>query len=111
MNDHTSCTFLSSGVGYGRRAGYPTSKVLGANERIRVGMIGVGDSPSIWQTFLQEQTAAHFGGRKSDSGRILRGEAAHCSICNPYVLKGTRLRYFAIKRSMTKKREYLETIL
>jgi len=55
MNDHTSCTFLSSGVGYGRRAGYPTSKVLGANERIRVGMIGVGDSPSIWQTFLQEQ--------------------------------------------------------
>jgi predicted dehydrogenase len=44
MTDHTRRTFLKqAAMGTAAVLAYPTSTVLGANDRIRVGMIGVGD--------------------------------------------------------------------
>ena len=44
MNDQTRRTFLKqAAMGTAAVLAYPTSTVLGANDRIRVGMIGVGD--------------------------------------------------------------------
>jgi predicted dehydrogenase len=44
MTDHTRRTFLKqAAMGTAAVLVYPTSTVLGANDRIRVGMIGVGD--------------------------------------------------------------------
>src|SRR6266568_7517921 len=44
MNDQTRRTFLKqAAIGTAAVLAYPTSSVLGANDRIRVGMIGVGD--------------------------------------------------------------------
>src|SRR5205823_14855616 len=43
MSDHTRRTFLKQAAIGAAVLAYPSSKVLGANDRIRVGMIGVGD--------------------------------------------------------------------
>lgn len=43
MTDHTRRTFLKQAAIGAAVLAYPSSKVLGANDRIRVGMIGVGD--------------------------------------------------------------------
>src|SRR5215467_2911499 len=43
MTDHTRRTFLKQAAISAAVLAYPSSKVLGANDRIRVGMIGVGD--------------------------------------------------------------------
>ena len=44
MTDHSRRTFLKqAAMGTAAVLAYPTSTVLGANDRIRVGMIGVGD--------------------------------------------------------------------
>jgi predicted dehydrogenase len=44
MNDQTRRTFLKqAALGTAAVLAYPTSTVLGANDRVRVGMIGVGD--------------------------------------------------------------------
>ncbi len=43
MTDHTRRTFLKQAAMGAAVLAYPSSKVLGANDRIRVGMIGVGD--------------------------------------------------------------------
>jgi len=43
MTDHTRRTFLKQAAIGAAVLAYPPSKVLGANDRIRVGMIGVGD--------------------------------------------------------------------
>ena len=44
MNDQTRRTFLKqAAMGTAAVLAYPTATVLGANDRIRVGMIGVGD--------------------------------------------------------------------
>jgi predicted dehydrogenase len=44
MSDQTRRTFLKqAALGTAAVLGYPTSRVLGANDRVRVGMIGVGD--------------------------------------------------------------------
>src|SRR6202049_5288310 len=44
MTDQTRRTFLKqAALGTAAVLAYPTSRVLGANDRIRVGMIGVGD--------------------------------------------------------------------
>ena len=48
MTDHTRRTFLKqAALGTAAVLAYPTSTVLGANDRIRVGMIGVGDRATI----------------------------------------------------------------
>src|SRR5215472_4746543 len=43
MLTHTRRTFLKQAAIGAAALAYPTSKVLGANDRVRVGMIGVGD--------------------------------------------------------------------
>lgn len=43
MTDHTRRTFLKQAAIGAAVLAYPSSKVLGANDRVRVGMIGVGD--------------------------------------------------------------------
>jgi predicted dehydrogenase len=43
MTDHTRRTFLKQAAIGAAVLAYPSAKVLGANDRIRVGMIGVGD--------------------------------------------------------------------
>src|ERR1022692_3533463 len=44
MNDQTRRAFLKqAAMGTAAVLAYPTSTVLGANDRVRVGMIGVGD--------------------------------------------------------------------
>ena len=43
MLDHTRRTFLKQAAITAAVLAYPPSKVLGANDRVRVGMIGVGD--------------------------------------------------------------------
>src|ERR1700680_4872170 len=44
MTDQTRRTFLKqAALGTAAVLAYPTARVLGANDRIRVGMIGVGD--------------------------------------------------------------------
>ena len=44
MIDQTRRTFLKqAALGTAAVLAYPPSKVLGANDRVRVGMIGVGD--------------------------------------------------------------------
>src|SRR5579871_6203765 len=44
MNNHSRRTFLKqAALGTVAVLAYPTAKVLGANNRVRVGMIGVGD--------------------------------------------------------------------
>src|SRR5207344_1741808 len=44
MNDQSRRTFLKqAAMGTAAVLAYPTSTVLGANDRVRVGMIGVGD--------------------------------------------------------------------
>ena len=44
MTAHTRRTFVKqAALGTAAMLAYPTSRVLGANDRIRIGMIGVGD--------------------------------------------------------------------
>ena len=44
MNDQTRRTFMKqAALGTAAVLAYPTSTVLGANDRVRLGMIGVGD--------------------------------------------------------------------
>src|SRR3954462_9739184 len=44
MTDQTRRTFLKhAAIGTATVLAYPSAKVLGANDRVRVGMIGVGD--------------------------------------------------------------------